>query len=370
MLAVHLYEMSMQPISGSRNYVYNLINSQNKYIKTSLLFQKTPNPKLPNTYLIPITHHSFHSCAWFKEDKDSAYKSINKYVKSAENYLESQKEREVVLNPHHIGAMLLASSQISFKFDLPIVVTCHGNGIYQNYDNRKIVGALEKHADLVVAVSKFVKNFIATHSNFPRKRIKVIPPGVNTTEFSPRNFSQRMYNKYKDYILFFGRIEEEKGVLLLPKIAENLPKDIKLIIAGQGKDMKKLIKAIHSKKLDQKAVITGYVSDATLRAMIATAKAVILPSVFNEPFSIAFLETVASGVPVVVSKRGGLNEIKQRKGIIKAELDPLAFASAAIKLATETNETTKRNLLKFASKFSWDEIAKEYVELYKNILKS
>jgi glycosyltransferase involved in cell wall biosynthesis len=368
MEAVHLFEMSMQPISGSRNYVYNLINSQNRFIRTSLLFQKSAKNKLPRTNLIPVSHHSFHSCAWFEENAKMARIAINRSTIALDRYLKSRKEEELILNAHHIGSMLLSAAHASVKSNIPILVTSHGTGIYQNYKNLEIIRTLERRVDRVVAVSKAVKRFIVSNTEFSPKRIEVIYPGVNTTEFSPLNFSNQLLQIYGDYVLFFGRIEREKGIMLLPDIAERLPKDMKLLVVGTGKNMKDLIRVVLKRKLTKKIIITGYLSEEILKSIVATAKVVLIPSVFEEPFPIVLLEAIASGVPVIVSKRGGMNEIKRHSGVIKSELEPDEFASSAAKLAMETTDKTKRSLIRMASEFSWESISCKYIDLYKKLV--
>lgn len=368
MEATHLFEMSMKPISGSRNYVYNLINNQNKFIRTSLLFQKSAGSKLPDTRLIPVLHHSFHSCAWFKENKRAADIAIKSCAYALNSYIKNRKDKCLVLNVHHVGSMLLSAVPTSIAFDLPIVVTSHGTGIYQNYDNSLIRHALETNVDMVIAVSKAVKNFISSKTDFSTKRIKVIYPGVDTGVFSPSNFSSEIFKIYGDYVLFFGRIDYEKGAHLLPQIAEKLPKNLKLIIVGDGKALSEIAMQVKKKNLANKVVFTGYVPEDKLKALVATAKVTLIPSMFEEPFPLVFLESIASGIPVVMSKKGGMNEIRDSAGILKVALDPSEFASAAVKLATETTGKTKNRLMKIASEFSWESIAEKYVELYKKLI--
>ena len=110
----------------------------------------------------------------------------------------------------------------------------------------------------------------------------------------------------------------------------------------------------------------GHMGDADqLADLIANADAFVHPN-HREPFGIAPLEAMASGLPVVVPDRGGVSSYANSDNAWIAQPDAQSFASAIQALVADAAEATRRsqNALQTVAEFSWEKVAASFLDLY------
>ena len=151
-----------------------------------------------------------------------------------------------------------------------------------------------QYIDTIICCSEFMKTKLDTNPLFARKTIVL------------RNFIDHIEEKYmnkKDYILYFGRFSEEKGIGTLIKVCRELP-DIPFVFAGTG-PLEKQIDGIPNIKN------VGFQKGEALERLIREARFSIYPSEWyeNGPFSI--MESLAYGTPVLGADIGGIPELIQ-----------------------------------------------------------
>ena len=148
-------------------------------------------------------------------------------------------------------------------------------------------------------------------------RVVICPTGVDAENFSPERKSDKVREQMceqanipKDSVilLYAGRISPEKNVGLLVDfmevLTEETDKDYRLLVAGAGPKVEWL-KEQTAEKMPGKIVLLGHLDKETLADYYATADVFVHPNP-KEPFGIAPLEAMASGVPTVVPNSGGL----------------------------------------------------------------
>ena len=104
----------------------------------------------------------------------------------------------------------------------------------------------------------------------------------------------------EDYILYYGRISEEKGIKTLLKA---VPSDIKLVIAGKGPLASIL------QDLPPNVSYVGFQSGEELKKLIQKAKFSIYPSEWYENCPFSVIESISFGTPVIGAKIGGIPEL-------------------------------------------------------------
>lgn len=106
-----------------------------------------------------------------------------------------------------------------------------------------------------------------------------------------------------DYILFFGRISEEKGLRTLLNVMKQLP-DVKLKIAGTGPLLE-----ILSSDAPANVEFLGFKKGLELQELIQNASFVVVPSEWYENNPLAIIESFMAGTPVIGSDIGGIPEL-------------------------------------------------------------
>jgi glycosyltransferase involved in cell wall biosynthesis len=139
-------------------------------------------------------------------------------------------------------------------------------------------------------------------------------------------------------LLYAGRLSSEKGVdtLLraLPLTTESSP-DVALDVVGGGPDERSLQALSADLGLSERVRFRGAVTASELDGYYRSAFAVIMPSRWMENAPLVAYEAMGSGVPVIASDRGGLQELIEpgRNGLLFAPDDHVALANGILRLA-------------------------------------
>lgn len=229
--------------------------------------------------------------------------------------------------------------------DVPVVTTIHG------FSSSRILPVYREYN---------ANNYYVSISNADRspelEYIATVYHGIDLNEFS---FS----DKTGDYLLYFGRIHEDKGTAEAIEIAKAY--GMKLLMAGiiQDKDYFNQRIAPH---VDNKNVIyLGSVGPAQRSELLANAYALLHPIHFNEPFGLSVIEAMACGTPVVAFNKGSMPEV-----IID---NKTGFLVTNVKEACEKLDlipTLKRSDCRewVAHQFSQERMVADYIKVYQRIL--
>lgn len=111
-----------------------------------------------------------------------------------------------------------------------------------------------------------------------------------------------------DYLLFFGRLSHEKGVGTLLRAVALLGGAEKVVIVGDGPEKNRLEVLAREILSMGSYFFPGSKYGAELETIRQKAKAIIIPSEWYENMPYVLLESLASGVPVIASRIGGMTE--------------------------------------------------------------
>jgi glycosyltransferase involved in cell wall biosynthesis len=118
-------------------------------------------------------------------------------------------------------------------------------------------------------------------------------------------------------VLFVGRLVEAKGVREAVKAWRRSGVELPLVLAGSGPLRAELEAQAAAEKGGPALEVLGWVERGRLSALYQRARAVILPSRWQEPFGIVGIEALSFGVPVVAWESGGVGEWHPGPGLVR-----------------------------------------------------
>ena len=190
----------------------------------------------------------------------------------------------------------------------------------------------------VVTLSHHMRGEMLQHGLDPN-RVHVVPPftGVtNATGRSPRTPDGVVH------LLFLGRLEPLKGVPrlidALPLVSEALSRVVQLTVAGDGADrfaLEQQARLTEQRDSRVQVVFAGWLDANRRREVLAATDAMVVPSLWPEPFGLVGLEAAAAGVPAVAFATGGIPDwLKDGETGCLAEAEgarPQALAGAIVR---------------------------------------
>ena len=271
----------------------------------------------------------------------------------------------------------------------PIVATIHAmeTGRHQgwlpaalNRGIHSIERWLAHQSTLVITCSHFMQDEATRLFELPAEQVHVVHNGIDVAGWqSPPTARRRVRARFAGegpLIVFAGRLVHEKGVQValaaLPSITRRHP-GARLIIAGTGPYEQTLRDQARRARLGRSVQWAGFVPDDDLRALLAAADVVVVPSLY-EPFGLIALEAAAAGAPLAVSDTGGLRDLVE-PGVTGARFapdDPKALSTAIGGLLD--HRVLARRMARAAARrvdadFSWPAIAADTAKIYAEAVK-
>ena len=209
------------------------------------------------------------------------------------------------------------------------------------------------------------------------QRIFVCPRGVDNETFNSSRRSETVKSEMRKragipadstVLLYAGRISPEKNVELLPKImqilATDTKRDFRLLVAGAGPQADWL-KAETDKLFPGKIVQLGHLDKETLADYYANADIFIHPNP-REPFGIAPLEAMASGVPTLAPNAGGILSYATNENAWLVAPDAESFAKAAREIIEnpQSREAKTTRAVQTAAENTWEKSTNRLLDTY------
>jgi glycosyltransferase involved in cell wall biosynthesis len=211
-----------------------------------------------------------------------------------------------------------------------------------------------------------------------RRAVHVAPMGLDAIEFTParRNSAKRrqVFGEVaadpRVWLLFYaGRLSREKNIGLLVDTIEALQSSgsavFHLAVAGDG-PLREWLRQEGARRAPGRIHLFGHVEGRdALAALYANADAFLHPNP-REPFGMAPLEAMASGLPLVAPCSGGVREYTTEENAWLAEPTPAAFADAVRRLAADpaARERKRARARQTAEAHDWPIVIARYYRLY------
>jgi glycosyltransferase involved in cell wall biosynthesis len=224
-------------------------------------------------------------------------------------------------------------------------------------------------ADHIVAVSRAAADFMSLLVDYVP--ISVIANGVDCELFKPLPSIDRTGKR----ILYVSRLVNRKGPHVLirafKKVLASVP-DAELVIVGEGYLKPVLEMMTYDLGLSESVRFLGDVGSEMLTQTYSSSDVFVLPSLHAESFGMVLLEAMASEVPVIASRTGGVPEVVSdgKEGILVKPGDETELSEALMRLLTNENERSEMGRAgrkKALRDYDWKVIGGKIEELYRSL---
>ena len=265
---------------------------------------------------------------------------------------------------------------------IPLVVTLHsmeplrpwkadqlGSGyLLSSWIEKTVVEA----ADRVIAVSGRMRDDILAHFGADPARVVVIHNGIDPERF--RRTEQRdaldRLGVRPPYVLFVGRITDQKGIFHLLDAVPRLPAGVQVVLCASAPDTPEIEERLRRAVPGHPNVlwINEMAPVDVVVQLYSHAAVFVCPSVY-EPFGLINLEAMACETPVVASAVGGILEVVEdgKTGLLVPPGHPEELAAALGRVLD--NPALGRSLgqagrRRVEAQFSWASVAERTEHVY------
>ena len=230
-----------------------------------------------------------------------------------------------------------------------------------------------------IVVSERMKEQFVHHYGSVAESIIVIPHAVDFETFTPANrplYREQTRQKHgisrnNPVLMFAGGDWERKGVRYLIEALSLLAStDVKLLIVGSG-DEKFYGQLAEQRQAKERILFVPH--SGNLWEYYAASDIFVFPAIY-EPFGLAIVEAMASGLPVITSRSAGAADLITDgvDGLLLNEPSDINDLTAKIELLlsnAELRKTMGERARKTAERLSWDWVAEKTLEVYNSVLK-
>jgi len=227
-----------------------------------------------------------------------------------------------------------------------------------------------RSADRIVAISEEMRGQLVEKYGLDERNVTRISHGVDTERYRPREEVHPAVSEDKLTLLFVGRLISRKGAdLAVEALAATDRDDVELLVAGTGRLEDDLKRLVRERGIGDRVQFLGYVPDEDLPLLYASADATLFTSNY-EGFGLVFLESLASGTPVIGTSAGGIPDIVENgeAGYVCAG-DPEAFAERIEELAEQPERlmAMSQAAREEVDGRDWADVAARVEEVYESV---
>ncbi|WP_256488773.1 glycosyltransferase family 4 protein [Halohasta salina] len=292
-----------------------------------------------------------------------------------------------------IHGTLMPASTIAltdrFTVDTPVVLTSHSFALSEVFAHsaEKPADYLLKYAfhpmnvvmdnicargaDRIIAISEEMREQLINRYYLDESKITRISHGVDTNRYRPHEKRHEAVSADALTLLFVGRLVSRKRAdLAIEALAAADRSDIELLVAGTGRLEADLKKLAREHGVSDQVTFLGYVSEEDLPLLYSSVDATLFTSDY-EGFGLVFMESLASGTPVIGTPVGGIPDVIEdgANGYVCPH-DSSALAGRILELADDPKRlaamsTAAKNAVRTRN---WEDVAKRVEAVYEDVI--
>lgn len=354
--------------------------------------------------------------------KESLWPHLDQAVDKCLNFIRQQERLPDLIHTHYADAGYVGE-QLSLLLGIPLMHTGHSLGrpkqarmlangrkataIEKQFNFTRRINteeAILKHSMLVVtSTQQEIQEQYGMYQHAGDARFKVIPPGIDTSQFSPPTRKQTITHLQAEVDAYFAAPEKPLIVAISrPDSRKNIQGLIRaygdnpslqaqanlLIVAGSRQHIQQLDES-------QKQILTGLLIDIDfynlwgkvavpkhiaqedipeLYRLAAKKRGVFVNPALTEPFGLTLIEAAASGLPIVAPDDGGPRDIiaNCRNGVVTNTLDSQAIAESILMVISDKKkwrQYANSGIVGVWRHYSWSAHVEKYLKEVRRILR-
>jgi len=315
-----------------------------KYRKTKFVFINT------DTFISKIKKRMFRYT-----NKNLYYHYSWEFFISKVTHKVKEENFDVIIVENRPGFALRLSKSTNAK----LILHLHNDML--NIDSKDAFEIFSLYTK-ILTVSKYIKERVDTIK--PTNKVQVVYNGIDLEKFKnpfyPEINRKNFHLSEDDFVVVYaGRIEPVKGVKELLKAFSLLAnyKKIKLLIVGGGNgninkgeffsEMDEL-----ASSMPEKVFFTGFQPYDKIPSILSFCDLAVVPSIWEDPFPTTVLESLAAGLPLIVTRSGGIPEAVNENNAIILERNVNLVSNLANSIVELYQNKDKRALMSVHAKES------------------
>jgi len=297
--------------------------------------------------------------------------------KKLEEFIQKNKIEFDLIHAHFTWPCGYVGVRLAKKYRVPLIITAHGYDIYdlpfRNDFCFNQVKYILDNTNHIITVSKMMKDIIVEKFDIENGNVSVIPNGFDPRLNYPIN-KIKVRQKLglplnKKIVLNVANLVPVKGQSYLIEAMEKVVKhrkDVLCVIVGDGMLKKDLEIQIKKLNLENYVKLVGAKPHSEIPLWMNAADLFILPSLSEGNPTVMF-EALGVGLPFVGTKVGGIPEIitSEDYGILCEPANPNDLVE---KISSLDNNWDCKKIREYAKQFTWDNIAKKILRVYRKVL--
>jgi L-malate glycosyltransferase len=280
--------------------------------------------------------------------------------------------------PHATSAWIAKEMLKTARPDIKVVTTLHGTDITivgQEPSFQAITKFSIEKSDALTAVSQYLQMETLNAFGCGQCRIDVIPNFVDPAVYNRgayQNDCMRQFGDGRKVLMHVSNFRGVKRVLDVVRVHALVAREVpvSLLMVGDGPERSAAEAEARRLGVQESVFFLGKLE--AVAPLLAGADLFILPSA-TESFGLSALEALASGVPVIGTRVGGLPEVilDGENGVLCAVGDVEGMAAAAVRLLRDQDRWHRFSELAATdarSRFSLDAVVGQYEALYAETL--
>ena len=223
------------------------------------------------------------------------------------------------------------------------------------------------HADIIVAVSQYVKSQLVNRYGVDECKIKVIY-NARVDDLVKNLARVDLFNNSNKTVLFMGRMTLQKGPEYFLRAAKRVlefREDVNFVVAGGGDMLEQMIELSCELGISNNVYFHGRAFSRTdAQRYFSGGDVFVMPSV-SEPFGVVPYEAIFQGIPVIISKQSGISEVLQNAFKVDFwDIEDIAHKVLGLLEYPQMHSCMKKNGEIEIISHNWEEPVKQLNDVY------